>query len=870
MKLRSLLCLLLTLTVVTPADAVINCFDYAFYRATGLDPRPLSSPLTAAVGVTSLECYLGALGYSRLPAPARDDSALQPGDVLIFGTSHAGFVNAQGRVDHFIQVWGTSGTKHPASALPPARIYLSPNPATYPDPPGNKPTGQFANHTLTQFMGSAFVPSGQVYQWRKTGPANIATQDILTLEIVLPQGEAALKAGKLNEAAAALAQLKSIANPPACLASQVAKLSSDYDRLRQDCLRLIKSADDSLGNNRLGEAAQFLEQAKTKKCNGDANTAVLLDALQRLLEDKYRELQNEIRQRVGACEYEQAQAVAAQIQSYGPAKAWLQRDHPFLVQQAEAQRQARQFLRTGLDAIQRKDLAGASAALSQASAVRDLPVCMTSKINELRDKIEKHKNFITLTEQVEQATIKCDYKEAVRLLGEITRITPREPYITDWINANVPKLNELQNRERNAIRLLNQAESLATQAEAEAAKDPADMNRVATLGQQAMQLLQQADQDAPKCLPERQRMEEIRRRLAALANRKKPEIAASIALLIDTSGSMAENNKINQAKDAARRAARQASKTTEIAILHFDGGCSAASMRPATGFTTDVNVLLAAIDKLQPGGGTPMYIATAAAVEYAQKHGRGKQRSVVLMSDGGDSCRDQQAQAAASIRSSNIPVSTIGFDVGNNQQAQGDLGNLATMTGGRTFSASAADPREIIRAFNLAMLPSLLKDFDFGNAASNIAGYFSQAKTMVQQQNVSGALMLLQQANSLAPNSPNLNFNLSLLYESQDQLIPAMNHANNYLRLAPQAIDRADVENRLAEIQKELQANPRVVMDSSGCREVLSWAQTEQDVAKRGRDVARRQGVLEILIAAQRGECEKAKSLQASYQQRFQ
>ena len=45
-----------------------------------------------------------------------------------------------------------------------------------------------------------------------------------------------------------------------------------------------------------------------------------------------------------------------------------------------------------------------------------------------------------------------------------------------------------------------------------------------------------------------------------------------------------------------------------------------------------------------------------------------------LMSDGGDSCRDQQAQAAASIRDTKIQINTIGFDVGNNQQAQGDLG----------------------------------------------------------------------------------------------------------------------------------------------------------------------------------------------------
>lgn len=281
-------------------------------------------------------------------------------------------------------------------------------------------------------------------------------------------------------------------------------------------------------------------------------------------------------------------------------------------------------------------------------------------------------------------------------------------------------------------------------------------------------------------------------------------------------------------------------------------------------------MLIAAIDRLQPGGGTPMYISTAAAVGYAQKQGRGKSRIVILMSDGGDSCRDQQAQAAVAIRSSNIPVSTIGFDVGSDKQAQGDLSDLATMTGGRAFSASAADPREIIRAFNLAILPSLLKDFDFGGVGNAVSGYFSQAKAMVQQQNVSGALMMLQQANQLAPNSPNLNYNLSLLYESEDQLIPAVNHANNYLKLAPGAIDRADVENRIGELQKELQLNPRVVMDSSGCRDVLAWAQTEQDVVKRGKDTARRQGILEILIAAQRGECDKARSLQTDYKGRYQ
>ena len=239
------------------------------------------------------------------------------------------------------------------------------------------------------------------------------------------------------------------------------------------------------------------------------------------------------------------------------------------------------------------------------------------------------------------------------------------------------------------------------------------------------------------------------------------------------------------------------------------------------------------------------------------------------MSDGADTCRDQKAEASAAIRASTIPVSTIGFDVGNNKDAQNDLSGIAAMTNGRTFAASAADPREIIRAFNLAMLPSLLKDFDFGGAGSAVSGYFSQAKSMVQQQNISGALMMMQQANQLAPNSPNLNFNLSLLYEAEDQLTPAVKHANNYLRLAPGALDSSDVQNRIRDIEAELQKNPRVIMDSSGCRDVLAWAQSEREVAKRAKDAARLQGILEISIVSQRGECEKARSLAAGYKERY-
>jgi Mg-chelatase subunit ChlD len=865
MRLRSLLSLLLVFLFAVEANAIVNCFDYAFYRATGVDPRPPNSVQHGGMGFSQIECYLSAMGYSRLPSPARSDSDLSPGDVLLFGTAHAGFVTPSGRIDHFIQVWGTSGVKHSAGSLPPAKLYLSTNRVIFPDPPDNKHSGNFLGHTLAQFMGSAFRPAGEVYRWRKTG-SGISGREILDLEVALIRADEAIANGNMEAAASALASAKGVSNAPGCLSGQIAALEKRFDDLRTACRVFVTTAQESIDDARFTDAEKALDDAKAKKCNADPNTGVLLDGLRNLIAVKVQEIRDDIAQKVNACEYEAAEMAAKKLRSYLPARAWLQRDYPFLEKQAEGQKSARQHLQNGLDAIQRKDLKGAASALDQAALVTDVPNCMSTKIAELRRSIERFRTFSNLTEEVEKATEVCDYKEAARLIGEITRISPREQYVTDYLNITLPKLAELQNRERRALELMRQADAIVKTADAESQKETADWNGLATMLQQAGNLLKQADLEAPKCLPQRSQLEQLRLLVEAIAKRKKPEIGSSIILLIDTSGSMGDNGKIEQAKAAARIAARQVSKTTEIAVLHFDGGCDAGAMRVAANFTTDQTKLLTAIEGLGPGGGTPMYIAAAAAAEYARKTGRGKQKSIVLLSDGADTCRDQKAKASATIRSSNIPVSTIGYDVGNNATAQGELGEIASISGGRTFSASAADPREIIKAVRDAMLPNLLKKSDVSGPAG---AQFQRAQTMVEQKDIAGALMTLQQANQLAPDSPNLNFNLSLLYESQDQLIPALNHANSYLNLAPGAIDSADVRNRINDIQQELRRNPRTIMDPSACRDVLAWAQTERDISRRAGNASRVQAALEIVIASQRGECDKARSMQTSFKDRY-
>lgn len=630
----------------------------------------------------------------------------------------------------------------------------------------------------------------------------------------------------------------------------------------QECKALLAQAQQLLNAGETEKAAALLDRAGQKCAGMRQNLTDLLNQARKKLEEQADKLGDDAQASMNKCEYEQALRIAERLQKVNPNHPWLVNALPQLQPQAEGQREARRFLRPGLEAIQRKDLDGAITSLRQARAVAGVPQCLLDQINKLLRELERHKSFIKLTEQVEEATKKCDYKEAARIVGDITRLTPREDYVTNWLNANLPKLADLQSREKRAVELTNRAEALTNQADAASTTEPVDWMRVTALIRDAMKALTDADREAPKCSSERQRMEALRQRLLAIQRRKAAEIAASIVLLLDTSGSMADNNKINQAKDAARIAARQVSKTVEIAVLNFAGGCDAGAVKYASAFTTDLNALLRAIDSLVPGGGTPMYLATGVAVEYAKRQGRGKQRSVILLSDGADTCQGQKAQAAAAIRSSNIPVSTIGYDVGNDAAAQNDMSQLAGMTGGRTFSASVADPREIIRAVRDAMLPSLIKDADVGGAAG---GFFTQAKQLVQRQDLNGAMFQLQQAQKLAPDSPNVNFNLSLLSEAQDQLIPAVNYANNYLKLAPGALDRADVEARIGEIQKELELNPRRVVDTSSCRDVYAWAQAEQEAAKRGRDVARRQAMLEIIIAAQRGECEKARQLAANY-----
>ena len=77
---------------LTPLPAISWCHDYSYYRVTGKDHDGLS--------VDELRAALTGLKF-KLVSGSRD---LKPGDVVIIGPMHSGFVNEQGGIDHYIQM----------------------------------------------------------------------------------------------------------------------------------------------------------------------------------------------------------------------------------------------------------------------------------------------------------------------------------------------------------------------------------------------------------------------------------------------------------------------------------------------------------------------------------------------------------------------------------------------------------------------------------------------------------------------------------------------------------------------------------------------------------------------------------------------
>lgn len=292
--------------------------------------------------------------------------------------------------------------------------------------------------------------------------------------------------------------------------------------------------------------------------------------------------------------------------------------------------------------------------------------------------------------------------------------------------------------------------------------------------------------------------------------------------LLDVSGSMNQNNKIDMAKQAAIGALAQIETegqahnlSPEVGLMVFSGDCAMTPTRFVQPFTPQLNIVRTTITALpQPTGGTPLPQAVQTACgTLLQRMAlvNQSQGAIILLSDGESTCgeirppdvyahgRPGQAQVPPNAK---VKIHTIGFDILPGSKAARDLQYLATSTGGRYFHAQ--DAYQLDRAFQKAnrvfspisfpMLnnaPLALVDSFFVGLAHFQKGAYGQARTA------------LRAYTEQVPADPAGQYNLGQCLEALDLSKAAAAHYAKYLHLHPEAADSTLLIKQIGLLQKD-------------------------------------------------------------------
>jgi VWFA-related protein len=158
-------------------------------------------------------------------------------------------------------------------------------------------------------------------------------------------------------------------------------------------------------------------------------------------------------------------------------------------------------------------------------------------------------------------------------------------------------------------------------------------------------------------------------------------IPVTTMLVIDISGSMAKNDKIGAAKEAATTYVSQMRPGDQAGLIAFD-----TQVYHVQSVTSDIAALKSAINGLKPGSDTAMYDALAEATKALESiSGR---KAIILLSDGMDNrSHTNQDAIVNSVGPSGLTISAIGLgDPSASGQAGIDekaLKSLTSRTGGQ-------------------------------------------------------------------------------------------------------------------------------------------------------------------------------------------
>jgi Ca-activated chloride channel family protein len=175
---------------------------------------------------------------------------------------------------------------------------------------------------------------------------------------------------------------------------------------------------------------------------------------------------------------------------------------------------------------------------------------------------------------------------------------------------------------------------------------------------------------------------------------------ANVAVVVDVSGSMQDEDKLLEAKKGLRVFLRQFSPRDRVGLLTFSERVH--EIVPVDLMSLNLVPLQASVDNLIPGGGTAVYDATMRGVDViAALKDSTHINAVVVLTDGEDN--ESRITAAALVRKlragaenseANIRVFTIAY--GKSGANKDVLARIAAASGGNSY---AGDPAEIAAVY---------------------------------------------------------------------------------------------------------------------------------------------------------------------------
>jgi Ca-activated chloride channel family protein len=175
--------------------------------------------------------------------------------------------------------------------------------------------------------------------------------------------------------------------------------------------------------------------------------------------------------------------------------------------------------------------------------------------------------------------------------------------------------------------------------------------------------------------------------------------AANVAVVVDVSGSMQSEHRLEQAQNGLRIFLRQFSPRDRVGLFTFSDRVS--SVVPIAAMGVNRSKLRAAVDMLVPGGGTAVYDATRNGIDaVASLHDPSRINAVVVLTDGDDNASRLSSARLISLlhgRSEDVEHNIRVFTIAYGSEANAAvLGKIADASGGKGYTG---DPSEIASVY---------------------------------------------------------------------------------------------------------------------------------------------------------------------------